>query len=45
MIPFMGALDFFLGFYSCLPGPVQKFIVFVFACLICAAFVRAVFDL
>ena len=45
MIPFMGALEFFLGFYSCLPDPVQKFILFVFGCFICAAFVKVVFHL
>lgn len=44
MVPYLGALEFFLGFWLCLPYTLQQFITFVFACVLGVACIRVVMD-
>ena len=45
MIPFLGALEFFLGFWACLPITLQEFVSMCLILVIATALVRAVLDL
>lgn len=45
MIPFVGALDFFLGFWEALPTPFRSFVSMCMILLVVIAVVRLVFDL
>lgn len=42
VIPYRGALSFFLGFWACLPAPIQHFVVFVFVALLVVVVARVV---
>lgn len=45
MIPFLGALDFFLGFWLALPYAIQTFVSMCIILVVATALVRAVLDL
>ena len=42
LIPFLDALDFFRGLYSCIPLSVREFVIFVLLLLIVVAVIRVV---
>lgn len=42
VVPFRGALSFFLGFWACLPDPIQLFVVAVFVFLLIVVVVRGI---
>lgn len=44
MIPFQGALDFFLAFWEVIPFEIRAFVSFAFTLVIVVAVVRVVMD-
>lgn len=45
VIPFAGALNFFLGLWSVLPFSIRSFVVVVFVLSLIVALLRLIFDL
>lgn len=45
MIPFLGALEFFLGFWVALPYSIQTFVSMCIILVIATALIRSVLDL
>lgn len=44
MVPYGGALEFFLALWTCLPWSLQQFVGVAFACVFGVAVVRVVKD-